>query len=333
MRSNKTPKSFTLCTFILIVFSIGCKENKEETEIPFDSNYRDSMRSFVIGISEYGKSFNPAFVIIPQNGIELVTMDGESNGPISSDYINAIDGHGQEDLFFGYYSDDEASPSSETSYIQDFLDISTNLGNTILTTDYCFSPNNVDNSYLINENNGYISFAAPARELNVIPEYPAAPNNENTNDISELNDVKNFLYLINPSEFATKESFIDAVISTNYDLLIVDLFFHDGTIFNEFEITQLKEKSNGSQRMVIAYMSIGEAEEYRYYWQNSWSDSPPSWLSEENPDWPGNYKVKYWENEWQYIVFGNNDSYLKKIVDAGFDGVYLDIIDAFEYFE
>jgi len=30
---------------------------------------------------------------------------------------------------------------------------------------------------------------------------------------------------------------------------------------------------------------------------------------------------------------GNSEAYLKKTLDAGFDGVYLDIIDAFEYYE
>jgi len=38
-------------------------------------------------------------------------------------------------------------------------------------------------------------------------------------------------------------------------------------------------------------------------------------------------------DEWQDIIFDNENSYLKKIIDAGFDGFYLDIIDAFEYFE
>ena len=85
--------------------------------------------------------------------------------------------------------------------------------------------------------------------------------------------------------------------------------------------------------MVVAYMSIGEAEDYRYYWQSTWKNDKPIWLAKENPNWPGNYKVRYWEEEWQSIIYGNNDSYLKKIIDAGFDGVYLDIIDAFEYFE
>ncbi|NPA44475.1 MAG: hypothetical protein GXO49_02970, partial [Chlorobi bacterium] len=81
------------------------------------------------------------------------------------------------------------------------------------------------------------------------------------------------------------------------------------------------------------YMSIGEAENYRYYWQEEWNTNKPEWLDKENPDWEGNYKVWYWNKDWQNIIYGNDNSYLKKILDAGFDGVYLDIIDAFEYYE
>lgn len=32
-------------------------------------------------------------------------------------------------------------------------------------------------------------------------------------------------------------------------------------------------------------------------------------------------------------IFGSEDSYLDKIIDQGFDGVYLDIIDAYEYYQ
>jgi cysteinyl-tRNA synthetase len=56
-------------------------------------------------------------------------------------------------------------------------------------------------------------------------------------------------------------------------------------------------------------------------------------LGGENPDWKGNYKVKYWDPQWQAIIYGNDRSYAKMILDAGFDGVYLDLIDAFEYYE
>ncbi len=56
-------------------------------------------------------------------------------------------------------------------------------------------------------------------------------------------------------------------------------------------------------------------------------------LAEKNPHWKGNYVVKYWDVDWQKIITGNDGLYQKKILDAGFDGAYLDIIDAFEYFE
>jgi len=35
----------------------------------------------------------------------------------------------------------------------------------------------------------------------------------------------------------------------------------------------------------------------------------------------------------QAIIFGTESAYLDQILNSGFDGVYLDIIDAFEYFE
>jgi cysteinyl-tRNA synthetase len=188
-------------------------------------------------------------------------------------------------------------------------------------------------SYTQNHNAGYVSFAADHRELDNIPGYPAPIYGENSNIITSLSQVKNFLYLINPVNFASKTDFINAVTSTNYDLLIMDLFFNETTEFTAGEITQLKNKANGGKRLVISYMSIGEAEDYRYYWQSGWNTGNPAWLDGENPDWEGNYKVRYWEPEWQEIIFGNDESYTKKILNAGFDGVYLDIIEAYEYFE
>jgi cysteinyl-tRNA synthetase, unknown class len=298
-----------------------------------DRNFRQDMREFVIGISEYTKATKPNFVVIPQNGIEIITVDGESSGALSTEYLNAIDGHGQEDLFFGYISDNVETPVEEIVYLQPFLDISKANGNVILVTDYCITETKVNSSYYFNNSKGYIGFAAPRRELDAIPNYPLVPNNVNSDNITQLSQVKNFLYLINPEGFATKAQFITAVTSTNYDLLIMDLFFNELGEFTASEVEELKSKANGGSRMVVCYMSIGEAEDYRYYWQSSWNDDEPNWLVEENPDWEGNFKVKYWETDWQNIIYGNDNSYAKKILNAGFDGVYLDIIEAFEYFE
>ncbi len=322
-------KLFSISIGFLFLVSCSTNENNSDPAI----NYKQEMRDFVIEISEYAKATNPNFNIIPQNGIELVTIDGEDNGAPHAEYLNAIDGNGQEDLFYGYNNDDEASPSIENAYLRVFLDISKNAGNTILVTDYCATLSNMDDSYTQNSSNDYISFAADERELFNIPTYPNPIIGENAASISELSEISNFLYLINPQNFATKANFISAVTATNYDLIIMDLFFHDTSAFTTAEITQLKSKANGGSRLVISYMSIGEAEDYRYYWDSNWTTNNPTWLDKENPDWAGNFKVKYWEEAWQNIIFGNTDSYLKKITNAGFDGVYLDIIDGFEYYE
>ena len=48
---------------------------------------------------------------------------------------------------------------------------------------------------------------------------------------------------------------------------------------------------------MLSYLSIGEVEDYRFYWQDGWGVGNPSFVGEENPNWAGNYKVKYWEDD------------------------------------
>lgn len=323
-------KKYILIIASLLLF-VSCSDDNDDNE--YNRDFKEDMRDFVIAISEYSKTINSDFVIIPQNGIELATIDGEDDGKPHTNYLNAIDGNGQEDLYYGYDNDNQATPSEANRYLRTLLDISKTAGNTILVTDYCSTQSKMDDSYIQNHSNGYISFAAEHRELDNIPNYPTSIYAQNVNQILTLAEVENFLYLINPENYATKQDFISAVTSTNYDLLIMDLFFSDGTEFTANEINQLKRKANGGSRLVICYMSIGEAEDYRYYWDSDWSNNKPSWIDSENPDWEGNFKVQYWRPEWQSLIFGNDSSYLKKILDANFDGVYLDIIDAFEYYE
>jgi cysteinyl-tRNA synthetase len=328
-------------TFFLLLVTVlcACKKNDHEITTTKDKltvnaaiDYKQEMRNFVIGISKYSKAINSKFAVIPQNGIQLVTIDGEHSGAPSTAYLNAIDGNGQEDLYFGYENDNQATSPAVTADIRGYLDISKAQGKKILVTDYCSTPSKMTSSYQLNGAAGYISFAADQRDLNNIPAFPAKINNENSNVITSLSQAKNFIFFINSEKFSSKASFIKAVSATNYDALIIDLYFND-TAFTAAEINALKNKANGGKRLVISYMSIGEAENYRYYWQKAWKPGNPVWLDAENPQWKGNYKVKYWNKDWQAIIYGNDSSYLKKVLNANFDGVYLDIIDAFEYYE
>ena len=294
--------------------------------------FKQLMRDFVIKISKYARSINPNFIIIPQNGVPIIKSNGDLNSTVQIDYLDAINALGQEDLLYGYDSPNMPSPSSVISTIKPYLDIAKSYNKTILVTDYCTTSTFVDNSFATNFKWRYLSIAT-ILDLSSIPKYPSRPYNENSNNILTMNDAKNFLYLINPLGFKSTSSLLTTLMLTNFDVIILDAFTPEEILFTSSQLNSLKLKSNGGKRLIVAYMSIGEAEDYRYYWLPSWKINNPSFIVSLNPNWSGNYKVQYWDSIWQSIIFGNDDSYTKKILSAGFDGVYLDIIDGYSYFE
>jgi len=119
---------------------------------------------------------------------------------------------------------------------------------------------------------------------------------------------------------------VDAVVADeSFELIVMDYSVNgsrDGK-FTPDQINRIKQ----SGKKAIAYLSIGEAESYRSYWNSTWESNPPSWLGPENPHWESNFKVRFWDPAWQAIIF----SYLDEIYDQGFDGIYCDIIDAYYY--
>jgi uncharacterized protein (TIGR01370 family) len=108
------------------------------------------------------------------------------------------------------------------------------------------------------------------------------------------------------------------------------------------------------RKLVIAYIDIGEAEEWRWYWGNhktyeeygeckqSYIDAIQNWapfVVACDPDgWGGNYPVAFWDDDWKDIaIYGTTlgsdeyfDSLLDEVVQDGFDGVYLDWVEAWE---
>ncbi|MGR3177529.1 MAG: MJ1477/TM1410 family putative glycoside hydrolase [Candidatus Anammoxibacter sp.] len=128
---------------------------------------------------------------------------------------------------------------------------------------------------------------------------------------------------------------LNDITDSKYDLIVMD-YSSSGEPDEEFtsdEINSLKIDGPCERKIILAYMSIGEAEEFRFYF-----DDMPSGLlfNEPNPNFPDNIKVRFWDERWQDIILGNAEegpqkSYLDRIIDAGFDGVYLDIIDGYEF--
>lgn len=127
---------------------------------------------------------------------------------------------------------------------------------------------------------------------------------------------------------------VDRLAQTPGDLLVIDYAKKDGKVpLTPEDVARIKAGPADRGRIVLAYLSVGEAEEYRFYWQADWKSNPPDWLGEENCAWPQAHRVRYWLQGWKDINFASDQSYLKRIIDAGFDGVYLDRVDIYETFE
>ncbi len=125
------------------------------------------------------------------------------------------------------------------------------------------------------------------------------------------------------------------IAASPFDLVVIDSEqFPDGAEIplTKEEVARMKIKPDGSKRLVIAYFSVGEAENYRYYWKPEWNKTKPSWVGKENKEWKQNYLVKYWEPVWQNIVFGSPNAFADRILAAGFDGFYIDRADAYYYY-
>ena len=159
--------------------------------------------------------------------------------------------------------------------------------------------------------------------------------------------VRSWGYLLQSSGKggATKKLSAKDLKSQSHDLIVMD-FSKDGSdkgAFSEADIASLKQRK-GANSVIVSYISIGEASDFRDHWQDNWTkytdadqraagdptNAAPAWLGAWNENWPNSRKVRYWDKDWQKIIFNSDGTgWLDKIVAAGFDGAYLDIIDGY----
>lgn len=157
------------------------------------------------------------------------------------------------------------------------------------------------------------------------------------NPLSAQNKTQpTFTYVLQAEKISPdKQKVISTLANANRDIYILDSYFTGPK--QPWLKKDLQAIKNGNDSIILAYISIGEAETYRPYWNNEWDQdkdgtpdqAAPDFLCTQNPSWAGNYKVKFWRADWQKIIL----SAFNEILQQGFDGAYLDIIDAYEFFE
>ena len=166
-----------------------------------------------------------------------------------------------------------------------------------------------------------------------------------------------------------RKMYIDELCASQWDAFYIDAHYNDMDSLSKEEVEALKYKPQGGRRQVIAYLSIGTTETYRWYVEpimrnpanertflhgivenekfipareRFWDVGIPNWMLW--PAYSGQYANEatpiWWHPEWRDIIvrggspyknpdynhsrFEEGRSSIDRIVDVGFDGVYLD---------
>lgn len=265
------------------------------------------------------QSRNKKYLIL-QNGTNIYFNDKV----IDLKFLKNIDGVSQESLYYGGEGVDKKTSRKETKELLSNLKNIRLNGKPVFFINYATKKIYKTITKKKMKENNFIGEVVPSYAANQIF---ISINEYNKKDIHSLFHVTNFLYILNPEKFKDKKTYFQVLKNTNYDMLIIEPSIN-GVFFTKKEIEKLKRKKNGGKRIIIAYFSIGEAEDYRYYWNPKWKKRKPNWIVKENPNWKGNYIIKYWSPEWKQII----KNYQKKLDGIGVDGYYLDTIDTYESF-
>jgi len=281
--------------------------------------YRERMKNF---IKEIKNNSDTKKIIITQNGNELYFK----NGKIDNDFFPLTDGTTQESLYYGDIL--RFNVPTAKGLKNELLELTIPIrkkGKPVFIINY--GKGQKKRNFLKKEDSKtkFVSELLPTFNADKLYQTIEDYNDE---DINSLNEVKNFLCLLNPKDFSNIDEYYQALKNTNYDLLLIEVS-HNNIFFTKEQIEELKIKHNGGKRIVIAYLSIGEAENYRVYWKKKWNKKKPNWIVKENESWEGNYIVKYWSPEWKNII----KEYKKKLDEIGVDGYLLDTVDSYQYFE
>jgi cysteinyl-tRNA synthetase len=151
---------------------------------------------------------------------------------------------------------------------------------------------------------------------------------------------------------------VETLVGSHYDMLVLeptctDWSSDDRDFDTKGMVVQVKRSPASDstyRKLVIAYIDIGEAEDWRWYWDPEWpewdciGDPPAAWpdyvLACDPDGWTGNYPVAYWDEAWKDIIlYGQNTgshpdrdyaSALDEVIKHGFDGIYLDWVEGYE---
>ena len=313
----------------------------EVLDIPLTGipNYRDYMRTMIEDLSIYAHGRNSKFVVVTQPGFDLTSwsrrefdldeIKRDRNAKISPDaivpvgtplrrYLQRVDGV----ILNGQFCNPLRVPRADIAAMM-------KQGLKMLSVDHCGDPGSATAALQAAVRMGVVAHI-DLDEHDVFDRIPSRrPAPENSGNVEVLADARNMLMMLDSKSYGSRDEWIAALSATNYDVLITDAFYKGNQPLTKDAIHSLKFKQMGARRLVLARISLGYAEDERYYWQREWKIGEPSWIQGRAPGKPGSYVVEFWNPAWKAII----GKYFAGIMDLGFDGVVLDGVEAYRRWE
>ena len=128
----------------------------------------------------------------------------------------------------------------------------------------------------------------------------------------DLNSVQNWFALL---DYSLDQGNNHLSFIAKFDMAIFDADHHP--VLDEIK----------KDFILIAYVSLGEAESYRPYWEDI---NDASWIIRENPNWQENYYVDIRNSQWQQVIL---EKVIPGIISQGFHGIFMDTLDTAEILE
>ncbi|MGE5545657.1 MAG: hypothetical protein ACM33T_02070 [Solirubrobacterales bacterium] len=152
---------------------------------------------------------------------------------------------------------------------------------------------------------------------------------ENAQPVTTITGARNWLPMVRGDRFGTRAAWMMALEGTNQDLLVVDVAHRGADPLTKDDVKRLKYKQLGAPRLVLAQLPVGIAYDWRWYWQKGWQAGNPPFLFAPNSEELGSFYTDVGDAKWKELL----GKTIAGIVDLGFDGVLIDDLDTFLWFE
>jgi hypothetical protein len=201
-------------------------------------------------------------------------------------------------------------------------------GRTILSIEDCASQKDVDAAFKGAERDRVLAYAA-ANDTSLARLPKGHPRNENALPVTTITGARNWLPLLRADRFGNKAEWVMAMAGTNHDALLIDVAHRGSDPLTKDDIKKMRFKELGSPRLMLAVLPIGKAYDWRWYWQRGWEAGNPPFLFAVDGDEPGSFVADVMNPQWKELL----GKYIAGIIDLGFDGVVLDDLDTYLWFE